>query len=239
MIAKIATDMAKPNGYLFVEPGMEQSFLAPLPVNKFSGVGEQTYITLKEMGIYFIGDILKYPLKELEKKLGKWGVALYQKAQGIHIGTVENYHEAKSISTENTFEENVSEESFLIRELVRMTEKIAFELRKEVKVTGCIAVKIRYPDFDTTSKQATINYTFSDDELIPIAISLFHQLYKKGRPIRLLGVKLSDLTSHGLQGSLFDNPERKKKLYEAIDDVKNKFGKLSLQKARTVKMKNE
>ena len=232
MVAKIATDMAKPNGYLFVEPGSEQSFLAPLPVNKFSGVGEATNNTLKAMGIYLIGDILNVPITDLEKKLGKWGVDLYAKAQGIHNGVVANYHEAKSISTENTFHENSIDMDFLLTELVRMTEKVAFELRKEEKLAGCIAVKIRYPDFETTTKQATINFTFCDDELIPAAIKLFHQLYKKGKPIRLLGVRLTEFTNHALQGSLFDNPEKKANLYKAIDGVKNKYGKGALQKAR-------
>ena len=238
MIAKIATDMAKPNGYLFVQPGYEQAFLAPLPVNKFSGVGEQTNKSLKAMGIHLIGDILKFTPLELEKKLGKWGFELYKKAQGFNVSEVHNYHEAKSISTENTFHENTSDNTFLLKELVRMTEKIAFELRQDEKLCGCIAVKIRYPNFDTTSKQTTIQYTFSDDQLIPAAIKLFNELYKKGMPIRLLGVRLTELTSHALQGSLFDNPQKKKDLYKAIDDVKNKYGRGALQKARTVK-KNE
>ncbi len=237
MIAKIATDEAKPNGYLFIQPGMEQQFLAPLPVNKFSGVGEQTHNTLKSMGIFFIGDVLKHPVELLEKALGKWGKDLYAKAQGLHYGAVQPYHESKSISTENTFEENKTDIEFLLSELVRMTEKIAYELRKEGKLAGCISVKIRYPNFDTTSKQTTIHYTFSDDELIPIAIQLFHQLYKKDRAIRLLGVKLTELTSHVLQGSLFDNSTKKNNLYKAIDDVKNKYGKTALQKARTVREK--
>jgi DNA polymerase IV len=235
MIAKIATDEAKPNGYLFVQPGFEQQFLAPLPVNKFSGVGQQTYKTLQAMGIQTIGDILLHQAESLEHKLGKWGADLFVKAQGVHTGQVQPYHEAKSISTENTFEEYSTNETFLLSELVRMTEKVAYELRQDEKLTGCIAVKIRYPNFDTTSKQTTIPYTFSDDELIPIAIKLFHQLYKKGQPIRLLGVRLSELTHHVLQGSLFDTTEKKSDLYKAIDDVKNKFGKGALQKARTVK----
>ena len=238
MIAKIATDMAKPNGYIFVQPGNEKAFLHSLPVNKFSGVGEQTNKSLKAMGIHLIGDVLKFTPAALEKKLGKWGMDLYRKAQGINTSEVHNYHEAKSISTENTFEENTSDMTFLLKELVRMTEKIAFELRQDNKLAGCIAVKIRYPNFDTTSKQTTIQYTFSDDELIPAAMKLFNELYNKGKPIRLLGIRLSDLTSHALQGSLFDNPDKKKDLYKAIDDVKNKYGRSALQKARTVK-KNE
>jgi DNA polymerase-4 len=235
MIAKIATDEAKPNGYLFVQPGMEKEFLAPLRVNKFSGVGESMHTKLNQMGIYTIQQLSNTPIALLEKVLGKSGADLWKKSQGIHEGIVQPYHESKSISTENTFEENKTDEGFLLSELVRMTEKVAYELRQDGKLTGCIAVKIRYPNFDTTSKQIAISYTLRDDELIPIAIDLFHKLYKKGEPIRLLGVRLSELTSHVLQGSLFDESDKKGDLYKAIDAVKNKFGKSALQKARTVR----
>ncbi len=237
MIAKIATDEAKPNGYLFVQPGMEKEFLAPLPVNKFSGVGDSLHQRLKAMGIITIKDLSETPLPILEKQIGKYGVDLWKKSQGIHDGIVQPYHEAKSISTEHTFETNQTDENFLLSELVRMTEKIAFDLRRDQKLAGCIAVKIRYPDFETTSKQISIDYTMRDDELIPVAIGLFHQLYDKRQPIRLLGIRLSELTSHVLQGSLFANIGKKDELYKAIDDVKNKFGKTALQKARTVKPK--
>lgn len=235
MIAKIATDEAKPNGYLFVKPGMEKAFLAPLPVNKFSGVGESTYTRLKGMGIYTIQQLSETPVADLEKKLGKYGPDLWRKSQGIHESAVHPYHESKSISTENTFEENTTDVPFLLSELVRMTEKVAYELRQDKKLTGCIAVKIRYPDFETTSRQTTIDYTMRDDELIPVAIDLFHQLYRKGQPVRLLGVRLSELTSHVLQGSLFDDGGKKDELYKAIDAVKNKYGRSALQKARTIR----
>lgn len=239
LIAKIATDEAKPNGYIFVQPGMEKEFLAPLPVNKIPGVGESTFTTLKEMDIRLIGDILTKTPEEMEKRLGKWGAELWQKANGFHYSVVSEYHEAKSISTENTFEENTTDMEFLMSELVRMTERVAFELRQDEKLAGCIAVKIRYPDFETTSRQTTISYTFRDDELIPVAKSLFHKLYKKGKPIRLLGVRLSELTNLAVQGSLFDETEKKNNLYKAIDDVKNKFGRTYLQKGRTVKRAKE
>ncbi len=235
MVAKIATDEAKPNGYLFVQPGMEKIFLAPLSVNKFSGVGEHTFEKLKAMGIFTIQQLSETSVEILEKKLGHNGASLWRKSQGIHFGEVHPYHEAKSISTENTFEENKSDLNFLLSELVRMTEKVAYELRKDEKLAGCIAVKIRYPDFETTSRQTTIDYTFRDDELIPQAIDLFHKLYRKGEPVRLLGVRLSELTNEAIQGSLFDDAEKKNKLYKAIDEVKDKFGKSLLQKARTVK----
>lgn len=237
MVAKIATDEAKPNGYLFVQPGMEKAFLAPLPVNKFSGVGEHTFQVLKEMGIHTIKDLSETPIATLEKRLGKYGADLWQKSQGIHNGEVHSYHEAKSISSENTFEENTADTAFLLSELVRMTEKVAYELRQDGKLAGCIAVKIRYPNFETTSRQTTIDYTLRDDELIPQAIDLFHKLYRKGQPVRLLGVRLSELTNHAVQGSLFDDAAKKNNLYKAIDDVKNKFGKSSLAKARTIKLR--
>ncbi len=118
-----------------------------------------------------------------------------------------------------------------MNELVRMTEKIAFELRQENKMAGCIAVKIRYPDFETTSRQSAISYTFYDDELIPIAKDLFHKLYRKGQAIRLLGVRLSELTNEAVQTNLFSDTEKKAELYKAIDDVKNRFGRASLTKA--------
>lgn len=235
MIAKIATDEAKPNGYLFVQPGMEKTFLAPLPVNKFSGVGEAMHKKLNASGIFTIQQLSETSPDLLNKLFGKTGLDLWKKSQGIHEGIVQPYHESKSISTENTFEENKSDEAFLLSELVRMTEKVAYELRQDGKLTGCIAVKIRYPDFETTTKQTSIAYTLRDDELIPVAIDLFHQLYRKGQSIRLLGVRLSELTSHVMQGSLFDETDKKGELYKAIDAVKNKFGKHALQKARTVR----
>ena len=237
MVAKIATDEAKPNGYLFVQPGMEKEFLAPLPVNKFSGVGEHTFHTLKAMGIHTIRDLSETPVAVLEKKIGKYGIDLWQKSQGLHFGEVHPYHAAKSISCENTFEENTADTTFLLSELVRMTERVAYELRQDEKLTGCIAVKIRYPDFETTSRQTSIDYTLRDDELIPVAIDLFNKLYRKGKPVRLLGVRLNELTNHAVQASLFDDAEKKNNLYKAIDEVKNKFGKGLLQKARTVKNK--
>jgi DNA polymerase IV len=235
MIAKIATDEAKPNGYLIIPPGNEEAFLAPLRVNKIPGVGEQTYRTLLEMGIEYIRDIAAVSPAVLENRLGRYGLELLQKAKGIHHGEVIQYHEAKSVSTENTFEENTNDMDFLMGELVRMTEKVAFELRDDNKTAGVIAVKIRYPDFETTSRQTTIPYTFYDDELIPVAKELFHKLYRKGEKVRLMGVRLSELTSEAIQTNLFSNKEKKAELYKAIDSLKNKFGKGSVRKGGGMK----
>lgn len=235
MMAKIATDEAKPNGYIQVPFGKEKEFLAPMPVSKIPGVGEHTYEVLKAMGILTIKDISEKTKEELEERLGKWGIDLWYKSQGIHHGEVTQYHEAKSVSTENTFDENKTDINYLMSELVRMVEKISFELRQDGKVAGCVAVKIRYPDFETTSRQTTIPYTCADDEIIPVAKELFHKLYKKGTPIRLLGVRLSELTNDAIQTNLFDDVERKTDLYKAIDNVKNRFGKNFVTRASSSK----
>lgn len=235
MMAKIATDEAKPNGYLQVPFGKEKEFLAPLPVSKIPGVGAHTYEALKAIGIKTIKDISEKTKEELEERLGKWGTDLWYKSQGIHHGEVTQYHEAKSVSSENTFDENKTDMKFLMSELVRMVERISFELRQDSKVAGCIAVKIRYPDFETTSRQTTVPYTCADDEIIPVAKALFHKLYRKGNPVRLLGVRLSELTNDSIQTNLFDDLGRKTDLYKAIDNVKNRFGKTSLTRASSSK----
>ena len=231
MIAKMATNEAKPNGYLQVPFGKEKEFLAPLQVNKIPGVGDHTYEVLKAMGICTINDVSLKTKEELEERLGKWGIDLWQKSYGLHYGEVTQYHEAKSVSSENTFDENKTDHDFLMGELVRLSEKIAFELREDGKVAGCIAVKIRYPDFETTSRQTTVPFTCADDEIIPVVKELFHKLYKRGQPIRLLGVRLSELTNDAVQANLFDDVEKKSDLYKAIDDVKKRFGKLKLKRA--------
>jgi DNA polymerase-4 len=231
MMAKMATNAAKPNGYLQIPFGKEKEFLAPMTVNKIPGVGDHTYETLKSMGIFTIRDISERTIEELEERLGKWGSDLWYKSQGIHDSEVSQYHEAKSISTENTFEENKNDVNFLMSELVRMVERIAYELRQDEKVAGCVAVKIRYPDFETTSRQTTIPYTCADDEIIPIAKELFKKLWKKGTPIRLMGVRLSELTNDAVQTNLFDDVEKKTDLYKAIDNVKERFGKASVKRA--------
>jgi len=231
LIAKVATNEAKPNGYMHVPYGMEQEFLAPLKVNKIPGVGEHIYEALLGLGIETIRDLSGKPIAFLERHFGKYGAELWNKARGLHYGEVVSYHEAKSISTENTFHENIRDTEMLLNELVQQTEKIAFELRQDNKMAGCIAVKIRYPNFETTSKQTAIPYTFYDDELIPKAKELFHKLYRKGEPVRLLGVRFSELTDEAVQTNLFNDVAKKTELYKAIDEVKNRFGSSAITRA--------
>ena len=231
MVAKMATNEAKPAGFRFILPGTEQEFLFPMKADKIPGVGDQMFRSLMEIGVETIEELHAKGPAELEHHLGNYGLALWNKSRGIHTSAVEAWQETKSVSTENTFDENINNIDALLNELVRMTEKIAFELRKDNKMAGCVAVKIRYPDFETTSRQTSIPYTFYDDELIPRVKELFHKLYKKRQPVRLIGVRLSELTEEAMQTNLFSNTEKKSELYKAIDDVKNRFGKTSLTKA--------
>jgi DNA polymerase-4 len=235
LVAKIATDEAKPNGYLFVTPGKEKEFLAPLPVEKLGGVGKKSHQTLLGLGIYTIGDILKFDGVLLEKALGKWGTQLIRQANGLSDSVVSPHRESKSISAENTFEENTSDLDILLAQLVGQAERVAYELRQEKKFATCVAIKFRNANFETSTRQITIPATIADSEIIKAATDLFTKLYVPGTLVRLLGVRLAGLTDTGAQTNLFDNKTEQNALYEAIDDVKNKFGKSVLRKARTIK----
>ena len=235
LVAKIATDEAKPNGYLFVTPGKEKEFLAPLPVEKLGGVGKKSHQTLLVLGIYTIGDILKYDGVLLEKALGKWGTQLIRQANGLSDSVVSPHRESKSISAENTFEENTLDVDILLAQLVGQAERVAYELRQEKKYATCVAIKFRNANFETTTRQITIPASIADSDIIKAATDLFTKLYVPGTLVRLLGVRLAGLTDTGAQTNLFDNKTEQHALYEAIDAVKNKFGKSVLRKARTIK----
>jgi len=235
LVAKIATDEAKPNGYLFVTPGKEKEFLAPLPVEKLGGVGKKSHQTLLGLGIYTIGDILKYDGVLLEKALGKWGTQLIRQANGKSDSVVSPHRESKSISAENTFEENTADLDILLAQLVGQAERVAYELRQEKKFATCVAIKFRNANFETSTRQITIPATIADSDIIKAATDLFTKLYVPGTLVRLLGVRLAGLTDTGAQTNLFDNKTEQNALYEAIDAVKNKFGKSVLRKARTIK----
>ncbi len=235
-ISKIATNEAKPNGFLEVPHGKEKEFLWPLKIEKINGVGKQTEQQLKSFGIYTIEDIARTPVELLEKYVGSWGYSLWQKAHGIGNADVETGWEQKSMSRENTFHENIADLNALYSELVRLTEQNAYDLRSDEKLTGCVTVKIRYPDFETVSRQEIIDYTSLDDLLIAKVKDLFTKLYRKGKPVRLLGIRFSHLIPFTMQMSLFNNNEEKLNLYKAVDNIKDRFGKKAIIKAATTSL---
>lgn len=232
-ISKMATNEAKPNGFLEIPHGKEMDFLWPLGIEKINGVGKQTEQHLKSYGIYTIEDIAKTPIEHLEKIAGKWGEALWHKAHGIGTTAITTDWEQKSMSHENTFDTDYTDVDFLHKELVKLTEKTAYSLREDEKLTGCVTVKIRYSDFETTSRQETVDYTALDDVLIAKVKDLFSKSYQKGRPVRLLGVRFSHFIPFTMQMSLFENNAEKLGLYKAVDDIKNQYGSKVISKATT------
>jgi DNA polymerase IV len=230
-ISKMATNEAKPNGFLEIPHGKEKEFLWPLGIEKINGVGKQTEAMLKSLGLYKIEDIANTPLEVLEKYVGKWGESLWHKAHGRGNADIDTGWEQKSMSHENTFDHDYTDINFLHNELVRLTEKTAYSLREDEKLTGCVTVKIRYSDFETTSRQETIDYTALDDLLIAKVKDLFNKSYQKGRPVRLLGVRFSQFIPFTMQMSLFDNNAEKLNLYKAVDEIKNHFGTQLISKA--------
>lgn len=236
-ISKMATNEAKPNGFLEIPHGKEKEFLWPLGIEKINGVGKQTEQTLKSFGLYKIEDIAKTPIELMEKYAGKWGEALWYKAHGIGSTEIATDWEQKSMSHENTFDKDYTDIEFLHKELVRLTEKTSYALREDEKLTGCVTVKIRYSDFETTSRQETVDYTALDDVLIAKVKDLFNKSWQKGRPVRLVGVRFSQMIPFTMQMSLFDKNMEKLNLYKAVDEIKDRFGSNLVSKAVTSESK--
>lgn len=237
LVSKMATNEAKPNGFLEIEHGKETEFLWPLRIGKIPGVGKQTQHQLQSIGIDTIEQLAKTTLQQLEKLFGKWGVKLWEKAHGISTSEVEGYSEQKSLSHENTFNADYADMNFLHNELVRLTEKAAHDLRGEERLTGCVTVKLRYADFTTVSKQEVINYTALDNVLTGKVKDLFGKLYRRGEKVRLLGVKFSHLVPMTMQMNLFDKDAEKLQLFKAVDGIKSQFGTEAVRKASGVKLK--
>jgi DNA polymerase IV len=237
LVSKMATNEAKPNGYLEVTAGKETDFLWPLTVDKIPGVGKQTQIQLQNLGIFTIEQIANTSIDQLQFHFGKWGRKLWEKSYGISESPVEHYSEQKSISHENTFNADFADINFLYTELVKLTEVTAYNLREEEKLTGCVTLKLRYEDFTTVSKQEVISYTALDNILIGKVKDLFNKLYKKGQKVRLLGVRFSHLVPMTIQMNLFDDAVEKLELYKAVDDIKNQFGSDAVSKATGLRKK--
>jgi len=233
-ISKMATNEAKPNGFLEILSGKEKEFLWPLGIEKINGVGKQTELHLKSFGLYTIEDIAKTPIEIMERYAGKWGESLWQKAHGIGSADIDTEWDQKSMSHENTFDTDYTDVDFLHKELVRLTEKTAYSLREDEKLTGCVTVKIRYSNFETTSRQETVDYTALDHQLIEKVKDLFNKSYQLRRPVRLLGVRFSQLIPFTMQMSLFDDHLEKLNLYRAVDDIKDRFGSKSVTKAAII-----
>ncbi|WP_068471636.1 DNA polymerase IV [Saccharicrinis aurantiacus] len=230
-VSKVGTGEAKPNNHILIPQGNEKPFLAPLSVKKIPMVGDKTYHKLRSLGIERVKTVQEMPVELMERVLGKNGNMIWKKAQGIDNTPVVAWHERKSLSTERTFEQDTTDTHQLRSIIVAMAESLAYQLRKENKLTACITLKIRYTDFQTYTRQKRVPYTSLDHTLIETVLDLFEKVYDRRVLVRLIGVRLSNLVGGTYQMRLFEDSEKIIKLYQAMDNVRNKYGKNSLKRA--------
>lgn len=230
-VSKVATGLAKPNGYKHVDYGTERPFLAPLPVQKIPMIGDKTAESLRRMGIQKVQTLQEMPCRLLESAFGKSGITIWEKANGIDLSPVVPYTERKSLSSENTFEQDTMDTEMLEALLVAMTEDLCSKMRKEHFLCGCVAVKIRYSDFNTHTQQIKVPYTSADHLLIPQVKELFKKLYNRRMLIRLIGVRFSNLVHGHHQINLFQDSEEQIHLYQAMDKLNKRFGSKTVFRA--------
>ena len=230
-VSKIATGEAKPNGELHISQSQIKPFIFPLSIRKIPMIGNKSYRLLRSMGIVTIETLSKVPPGMLEQVMGKNGVIIWRKANGIDPTPVRPYHEKKSIGTERTFDRDTIDIKRLKEILIGMVEKTAFELRSSNKLTGNITVKIRYSNYDTHTLRQRIAYTSFDHILIAVALDLFKRLYSRRMRIRLIGVRFSDLVSGHQQLNLFEDTPEMIGLYQAMDRIRKRFGDAAVRRA--------
>lgn len=229
-VSKIATGEAKPNGQIQVSPQLIHPFLDPLSVRKIPMVGPKTYHILRSMGIATIRTLRSMPAGVATGILGKNGTLIWQRAGGIDESPVQAWDEQQSVSTEHTFSNDTIDMERINELLISMCEQLAFRLRNNGQLTGCVSVKIRYANFDTHSLQRSLPYTSFDHVLIPTCKELFQRLYTRRMRIRLLGIQFSRLI-HGVQQlNMFEDTTEMANLYQAIDRMRRKYGKQAVHR---------
>lgn len=230
-VSKIATGIAKPNGEKEVPEPEVKHFLDPLSIKKIPMLGPKTYQLLRSMGVITIKTLSEIPPDMMQHVLGKNGLIIWKKANGIDHTPVHACWEQKSISTERTFDKDTTDVKNLNRLLITMVEKIAFELRKQEKITACVTVKIRYANFDTHTIQKRIPYTAFDHVIIETVQALFKKLYSRRMLIRLIGVRLSELVHGTQQLNLFEDTPEQVNLYLAMDKMRKRYGSDAVKRA--------
>ncbi|CAG2534493.1 DNA polymerase-4 [Maribacter dokdonensis] len=231
VVSKVATNEAKPNNQLKIDEGLEKPFLAPLSIKKIPMVGDKTYQTLRNLGLRQVRTVQEMPMEVMQRVLGANGGVIWKRANGIDNTPVIPFNERKSISTERTFDKDTIDVNRLRGILIAMTENLAYQLRRGEKLTACISVKIRYSDFNTYSKQMRIPYTSADHILIPKILDLFKNLYNRRLLVRLIGIRFSHLVSGNYQINLFDDTEEILSLYNAMDNIRKRYGDKSVLRA--------
>jgi DNA polymerase-4 len=238
-VSKIATGEAKPNGELEIPEHLVRPFLSPLSIGKIPMIGNKTFHLLRSMGVATIDTLSQIPVEMMERVLGKNGIVIWKKANGIDPSPVIHYSEQKSISTERTFDKDSIDIVKMNQLLVSMVEKIAFELRKKEKLTSCVSVKIRYSNFDTHTLQKRIPYTSFDHILLETAKELFARLYQRRMLTRLISVRFSHLVRGVQQLNMFEDTPEMIKLYLAMDKLRRRYGRKAIRRAVGVPTREE
>jgi DNA polymerase-4 len=236
LIAKVCSGKAKPHGLLWVVPGQEAKFLAPLPVRDIPGVGKVTEQKLRELGILTVGDVARFDHAFLEQHLGKWGLALAGKARGEDAGgwfegEIGDDTAAKSISHEHTYNRDTANVEEIEATLMRLSEMVGRRLREQQLHARTIQLKLRYKDFVTITRAHTVETpTQLDNEIFDTIRRLFHANWRRGSEVRLVGVHASSFTEHSRQGDLLGGESRGKweQALSAMDRLRDKFGESSI-----------
>jgi DNA polymerase-4 len=202
-------------------------------------IGEKTFQTLRSMGITTIELLSDIPPEMMERLMGKNGLMLWKKANGIDLTPVVPYSEQKSMSHETTFEQDTTNVSRMKDIISHMAEKLAFQLRKEEKLTSCITVKIRYSNFDTHTLQKQLPYTSLDHQLIATSLELFDRLYQRRMLIRLIGLRFSHLVNGVQQLDLFEDTPELINLCQAMDKIRLRYGPKAIRRANCFYSGNE
>ncbi len=231
MVAKVSSDQAKPNGVLWIVPGQEADFLAPLDIRKIPGVGKVTEQNLNACGIKKVGDLAALDPSFIEQRFGNWGLALAGKSRGLDAGgwfdgEIGDGNTPKSVSHEHTFGIDTKDRVALDAMLVKLSEMVARRLRDHNVWARTVQIKLRYSDFTTFTRSKTLDHaTQIDSELAEAARSLFHKAWTK-QPIRLLGVYAQQLESNEGQTSLIAEPRTEgwRKALAAVDKIRGKYG---------------
>ncbi len=232
LVAKVASDQAKPNGILWVLPGIEAQFLAPLEVRRIPGVGKVTEKALHSYGIHKVGDLAKLDEAFLERKLGKWGLALAGKARGQDAGgwfdaEIGADEDPKSISHEHTFDVDTADAGLLESTLAQLCVMVGRRLREHNLFARTVQLKLRYKDFTTLTRAHTLDHaTALDTELLEEMRQLFRMNWKKGALVRLIGVHAGSLVHTAGQMNLLDGgkSDRWRRALSTADRLRDKFG---------------
>lgn len=239
-IAKVASDLRKPNGLVVVEPGQEKEFLAPLPIGRLWGVGPKMESQLQRIGLERIGQLAELRHADLVKRLGKSGAHLWQLAHGIDDRPVLADEAFKSIGHEITFDQDTDDFALLESTLLNLSEKVAYRLRAQGVQARTIALKFREADFSTFSRRTTVPDPVNTTEAIfPVARELLKSLMRKGVYVRLIGISTSNLeaeTGEKQLSLLADKPAKKDRtLAAALDDITRRFGDQAITRATLVR----